>query len=134
MATEQPAKTRTTRQGLWVLEILNESDSFMSAQQLHAKLVAKEKTIGLAMIYNRLRALAEAHEVDVLRTEAGEALYRRCGVDGHHHHLRCRRCGNVEEVESAQVETWARSLAENAGFIDISHTIEITGICAACHG
>ncbi len=134
MAADQVPKTRTTRQGLWILEILNESDGFMSAHQLHAKLAAKGNPVGLATVYNRLRSLAEARDVDVLKTEVGEALYRRCGVDGHHHHLRCRRCGAVEEVESAQVEVWAQSLADNAGFTDISHTIEITGICATCHG
>jgi Fur family transcriptional regulator, ferric uptake regulator len=117
-----------------VLEALEASDGFLSAQQLHASLREQGQHVGLATVYNRLRALADNHQVDVLRTESGEALYRRCGAQGHHHHLRCRRCGSVQEVESADVEAWAHSLAKQAGFSDISHTIEITGLCERCHG
>lgn len=134
MATAASPKPRTTRQGQWVLEGLEKSDGFISAQQLHTTLLSQGKAIGLATVYNRLRVLADAHRVDVLHSDSGEALYRRCDVERHHHHLRCRHCGSVQEVESPEVETWAHSLAEDAGFRDITHTIEITGVCEDCHG
>ena len=65
------------------------------------------ETVGLATVYRTLQRLAEAGEVDMLRTEDGEAIYRRCS-DTHHHHLVCRSCGATVEVEGPAVERWTR--------------------------
>jgi Fur family ferric uptake transcriptional regulator len=69
--------------------------------------------------------------VDVLRTEEGEAIYRRCS-DTHHHHLVCRSCGATVEVEGPAVERWTSSIAAEHGYDDISHSLEIFGTCADC--
>lgn len=89
-------------------------------------------TISLATVYNQLRQMAARHEVDVIRTEAGEALYRCCAAGGHHHHLRCRTCGNVEELEAPAVEMWAASMADLSGWTEVSHVLEVTGLCPGC--
>ncbi len=75
--------------------------------------------------------MADAGEVDVLRTDTGEAAYRRCSGT-HHHHLVCRECGATVEVEGAAVEAWTRSIAEEHGFADVSHSLEIFGTCPSC--
>ena len=49
--------------------------------------------------------LAESGEVDMLRNEDGEAIWRSCS-DTHHHHLVCRSCGATIEVEGPAVERW----------------------------
>src|SRR5699024_9136283 len=71
--------------------------------------------IGLATGYRILQALAEAGEVDVVRTGDGEALYRLCRSTEHHHHLLCRRCGRAVELDarwwSAGRPRWPRSTA-----------------------
>ena len=61
----------------------------------------------------------------------GEAVYRRCSR-GHHHHLVCRGCGRTVEVEGPAVERWADRVAEEHGFTDVSHTLEVFGTCASC--
>ena len=78
------------------------------------------------------RVLAEAGEVDVLRTADGEAIYRRCATGEHHHHLVCRSCGASVEVASDAVESWAASTAELHGFTDVEHTAELYGVCGGC--
>ena len=75
--------------------------------------------------------MSEAGEVDMLRTEAGEAIYRKCSTT-HHHHLVCRDCGATVEVEGPTVERWTRVIAEENGFRDVSHTLELFGTCANC--
>jgi Fur family ferric uptake transcriptional regulator len=112
--------------------VLFESDSFRSAQELHAALRARGANIGLTTVYNQLRALADAGDVDTTRSEDGEALYRRCRSEDHHHHLLCRECGRTVEVEGPEVERWATKVAAQAGFVDVRHTVEIVGTCAAC--
>ena len=71
------------------------------------------------------------HEIDSLRTESGESIYRRCSAT-HHHHLVCRNCGATVEVEGPVVEKWTRSVAAAHGYSDVSHTLEIFGTCNSC--
>jgi Fur family ferric uptake transcriptional regulator len=51
-------------------------------------------------------------------------------VDGHHHHLVCRVCGRSVAVEGPEVERWAETVAAAAGYTQISHTVELFGLCA----
>ena len=92
---------------------------------------AAASTVGLATVYRTLQRLADAGEVDMLRTEDGEAIYRRCS-DTHHHHLVCRDCGATVEVEGPAVERWTRAIAAEHGYADVSHTLEIFGTCPDC--
>lgn len=122
---------RATRQRAAVVELLAEIDDFRSAQELHDELRKRGDGIGLTTVYRTLQSLSEAGEIDVLRTDSGEAIYRRCSSH-HHHHLVCRYCGRTVEVEGPTVERWAEKIAAGNGFSDITHTVEIVGTCADC--
>jgi Fur family ferric uptake transcriptional regulator len=125
---------RTTRQRTAVADVLSRVDGFRSAQDLHDLLRHEGASVGLTTVYRHLQALSEAGQVDVLRTDDGEAVYRRCPTDAHHHHLVCRTCGRSVEVEGPEVEAWASAIAERHGFTEVSHTVEVFGTCADCSG
>ncbi len=130
--TRPPLKgARPTRQRLAVAEVLATFSDFRSAQEIHDLLDRRGESVGLATVYRTLQRLAEAGEVDMLRTEDGEASYRRCS-DTHHHHLVCRSCGATVEVDGPAVERWTRSIADEHGYTDVSHTLEIFGTCRRC--
>ena len=122
---------RPTRQRQVVTGALEDLDDFRSAQDIHALLANRGEHVGLATVYRTLQLLVEADEVDVLRSDVGEALYRRCST-GHHHHLVCRSCGRTVEVEGPTVERWTRAIAAEHGFSEVSHTLEIVGTCPDC--
>ncbi len=122
---------RNTRQRRAVAELMENLDGFHSAQQIHAQLADEGQNVGLSTVYRTLQSLADADEVDALRSDDGETLYRRCSR-GHHHHLVCRACGRTVEVEGPTVERWADRVAEENGFADVSHTLEIFGTCTPC--
>ena len=122
---------RSTKQRAAVAELLEQLDDFRSAQELHDELRKQGHGIGLTTVYRTLQSLADAGEIDVLRTDSGEAIYRRCSRH-HHHHLVCRECGRTVEVEGPAVERWADRIAQENGFSDVSHTVEIFGTCSAC--
>ena len=88
--------------------------------------------VGLTTVYRHLQSLIDAGVVDMVRSIDGEAVYRRCGTDAHHHHLVCRRCGHTVEVEEPVIEAWAEHLARAAGFSDVQHTVEVSGVCGQC--
>lgn len=123
---------RTTRQRRAVEATLRESEDFLSAQELHMRLRQQGDTIGLATVYRTLGTMAQDERVDMLRSEDGEARYRLCETDDHHHHLVCRDCGRTVEIEGPTVETWAQDVATQHGFTRVAHTLEIFGVCPAC--
>jgi Fur family ferric uptake transcriptional regulator len=136
-ATDRPSSAlpgrRSTKQRTAVAELLDQTSDFRSAQELHEELRKRGQGIGLTTVYRTLQSLADAGEIDVLRTDSGEAVYRRCS-DHHHHHLVCRVCGRTVEVEGPAVERWAERIAAENGFSSVSHTVEVFGTCADCAG
>lgn len=122
---------RNTRQRRAVAAVMNELDDFASAQQIHDTLRKRGDSVGLSTVYRNLQALVESAEIDVLRSDDGETLYRRCS-SGHHHHLVCRSCGRTVEVEGPTVEKWAGKIAAEHQFTDVAHTLEIFGTCSSC--
>lgn len=133
-STDDPARpsgVRPTRQRRAVLDAISSVEDFRSAQELHELLAGRGETVGLATVYRTLQLLAEHGEVDALRREDGESVYRRCSRT-HHHHLVCRSCGTTVEVEGPTVERWTTAIADEHGFTDVSHDLEIFGTCPAC--
>lgn len=126
-------RERSTRQFQAVLDELARSADFRSAQDIHAGVRARGASVGLATVYRALQSLVESGRADVLRTGAGESVYRECGQT-HHHHLVCRRCGKTVEIQGPAVERWTDQMADKHGYTDVSHTVELLGTCAACHG
>jgi Fur family ferric uptake transcriptional regulator len=126
-AASRSVRTSTKRDV--VLSALEGSEDFRSAQDIHAALRVTGQKVGLATIYRMLQQLNADGEVDVLRSASGEATYRSCS-QSHHHHLVCRVCGKTVEVKGPAVEKWTESMAARHGYRDVSHTVEIFGVCA----
>jgi Fur family ferric uptake transcriptional regulator len=124
--------SRRTRQGDAVLNVVLGSENFRSAQDIHAELRAAGETVGLTTVYRHLALLTDEGRLDALQTADGEVVYRRCHTEHHHHHVVCRVCGRGSEVELPDLERWAESTASALGYSDVSHTVEIFGVCAEC--
>lgn len=123
---------RSTKQRAAIKDALVAADGFRTAQELHDELKTEGQRVGLTTVYRNLQALAQAGEVDMLRTAEGEAIYRRCETGEHHHHLVCTKCGNSVEVASEEIESWAARVAQRHGFTPVEHTAEVFGICSGC--
>jgi Fur family ferric uptake transcriptional regulator len=123
---------RSTAQRAIILAALRTTSEFQSAQDLHGALRAGGSTIGLATVYRALQDLASVGDLDTVRNESGETLYRQCAQPAHHHHLVCRTCGRTQEVSAPSVEGWAQSLADEYGYVDVDHQLEIFGVCGPC--
>jgi Fur family ferric uptake transcriptional regulator len=124
--------SRRTRQGDAIRHAVLASDNFRSAQDIHAELRASGDAVGLTTVYRHLALLTEEGELDALQTAEGELVYRRCRSTGHHHHVVCRVCGRGTEVELPDLERWAEATAAELGYSDVTHTVEIFGVCADC--
>lgn len=123
---------RNTWQRERVREALADERGFVSAQTLHASLREENTGIGLATVYRALAGLAASGDADSLQSPDGEALYRACTTQGHHHHLICRSCGQTVEIEATDVEQWAHRTAAQHGYTQAAHVVDIFGLCSAC--
>jgi len=129
-SAQSPPSARRTRQRTHIAAVLDSTDQWLTAQQVHARLASQGQTVGLATVYRTLTSLAVAGDVDVQRL-GDEWAYRRCSAS-HHHHLTCRACGRTIEFEAPDLEAWADDVAAAHGYADIDHVVEITGRCPAC--
>lgn len=124
--------TRNTAQHRQVVGVLGHVRGFVSAQELHGLILRDGGRIALATVYTQLKKLVESGEVDVVMTDRGESLFRRCVVDAHHHHLACRDCGAIVEVDTPELEAWSHNIGERYNFIELRHVLELSGICPTC--
>ena len=124
---------RSTRQQSAILGVLYGIDEFKSAQEIHALLTKKKLKVGLATVYRTLQKMAEKEDIDAIKSIDGETLYRHCGQnDGHHHHLICSKCGLTITVEGPAIENWTKKVATENGFSEVSHKVDIFGLCKSC--
>ena len=131
MSANPPGPQRQTRQRTAIADYLATLDEFRSAQQIHDALRGSGVQVGLTTVYRCVQAMAAAGELDQLVNDEGEAVYRRCSGE-HHHHLVCRQCGATVEIAGPAVEAWAEAMAAEHGYTEVSHTLELFGRCAAC--
>lgn len=132
MTTDSTPAPRRTRQRAAVSELMQNQEEFRTAQQIHDQLRQAGASVGLTTVYRNLQAMADTGELDVIRTPEGELSFRQCTTGQHHHHLVCRSCGRTVEITGPTVEKWANRIAEEHGFSEVSHELEIFGTCAAC--
>lgn len=125
------SERRNTWQKTAVLEQLSNTDEFVSAQELHQKISQSGKKLGLTTVYRALTEMVEQGMADSLSISDGEMRYRICTPE-HHHHLICRLCGKTVEFDMPGFEELALEVAKADGFTELSHEIELFGVCKDC--
>ncbi|MFJ7238883.1 Fur family transcriptional regulator [Streptomyces olivaceus] len=125
-------RLRPVRRRAAAVEALKGCDRFVSAQELHLRMVAGGTRIGLSTVYRALRDVEELGMADVIQAGAGERRYRWRRSGEHRHYLVCRVCASSRPVEAEVVEAWVASVAFASGFAAVEHTVELAGVCARC--
>jgi len=125
------SEKRTTWQKTAVLRELENTQEFVSAQELHQKITVSGKKLGLTTVYRALTEMVEQSLADSLSLSDGEMRYRICTPE-HHHHLICRSCGKTVEFDLPGFEELALAVAKENSFTDLSHEIELFGVCQSC--
>jgi Fur family transcriptional regulator, ferric uptake regulator len=123
---------RPTRQRLDLLTELAHEPNDATAQELWRRLRARrQSSVGLATVYRTLAVLREREVVDTLAHHGTELCYRLCS-DEHHHHLVCRECHRVVELDECDLGDWIDRLAARHGFTSLHHSLEVEGTCSNC--
>ena len=126
---------RLTPQRLKVLNLFENigSGNHLSAEEVHAKLIASKSKVSLATIYRTLRLLVQMGYLHELELSEGGHRYELLSNDfPDHHHLICIRCGRTEEFENDDVLEAGRIAAEKNGFKLIESSLNVRAICPKC--
>jgi Fur family ferric uptake transcriptional regulator len=115
-----------------VLTLLGSQGCCLSAQDIHDRLRAGGRGVGLASVYRALDVLAQlrlVHRVDV----GGVACFEPADPSGeHHHHAICDRCGKMDAFEDPELERLLDGVAARLGYAAGGHDLVLHGACPDC--
>ncbi|MHB8430522.1 MAG: Fur family transcriptional regulator [Acidimicrobiales bacterium] len=121
---------KVTAQRQCIFGLLEGDVTHPSAETVHDRASRIIGTISLKTVYQTLNDLAELGEIALLDLGTGTTRFDP-NVDDHHHHLVCRRCGNVRDLVAAFPDPTIPAGAE-LGFDVGSAEIVFRGLCPAC--
>jgi len=102
------------------------------------EILAAASELKQSSVYRNLAGLERAGVVRRVLTGDDHGCYELAEeLLGHHHHLVCRRCGLVRDVDvpatlEATLDGSLDRLARRAGFASVSHRLDLIGLCASC--
>ena len=129
-AALRAAGYRVTPQRLMIHRTLVELGRHVGAEELLKAVEQKLPNVSLPTVYSALDALEDGGLVRRVSAGQGRALYDARPAD--HHHLVCRRCGAVEDLEADVSLAGALAAAGQHGFMPDGAEVVIRGLCADC--
>jgi Fur family transcriptional regulator, ferric uptake regulator len=121
---------RMTESRAAILSALEASRSHPTADDLYEMVRASLPRISLGTVYRNLDLLARAGLIAVI-VEAGSQR-RYDAVLRPHHHVRCERCGRVDDVELDDTEEIQQLPARCGGYAIRGYTLCFIGVCPDC--
>jgi len=123
--------SRKTQANQAVLGFLQHTPGPVTEASLRDLLAKKGVAVHKITLYRQLQQLARAGQVEVTRFADGVARYER--VKAHHHHVVCRSCHRVEDVEVGEhLAGEERRVAKQLKFGQVTHALEFYGLCPSC--
>lgn len=124
------AGLRVTAPRVAVLETLAAAPH-STADQVASEVRARLGTVSTQAIYDALRAFEESGLVRRIEPAGSPARYETRAGDNHHH-LVCRECGKVTDVDCAVGHAPCLEPAHAAGYILDEAEVVFWGLCPGC--
>ena len=122
---------RLSHPRLLIYQELFDSRSPLSPQELYRCLLKKQRKVGLTSIYRSLD-LFESLGI-VFRISNGTSVkYKLCQTKDHHHHIVCKACGDVVELDFCDISDWSKKVTESTGYQVVDHQLNFYGFCKTC--
>lgn len=95
-------------------------------------LVALCPTTDRVSIYRTIELFHQLHILEIIHT-GWKKQYELVGpFKAHHHHLHCKNCDKIIEINSTKLEGFIDELSRDYSFYGTSHKFEVTGLCSLC--
>jgi Fur family ferric uptake transcriptional regulator len=120
-----------TLQRALILRALCELDGHASAERVYQRVLLARPNTHLSTVYRtleKLRDLGILSQIDLGRQCAEYEIV----ADRPHHHLVCRRCGRVIDLDHSYLAALAEPIQRDFGFEPILCHFAIFGLCEPC--
>jgi Fur family ferric uptake transcriptional regulator len=122
---------RLTPQRLLILAAIENSHDHISAEEIYARVTAEHPQVNISTVYRTLELLKKlgmVYEIDL-----GERRIRyHAEASGHHHHLVCKACGSVVDIDESTLSPLRDILVREYNFrADLKH-MAVFGLCEKC--
>jgi Fur family ferric uptake transcriptional regulator len=122
---------RVTRPRLAVLDVLTESRAHLDVEEITVRVRDRLDSVSVQAVYDVLGALTAAGLARRIAPAGAPARYEARAGDNHHH-LVCRKCGNITDVDCAVGAAPCLEPIEAAGFVVDEAEVTYWGDCANC--
>jgi len=124
-----------------ILEILEQSDEYLSADDVYLQVHNRHPGIGLATVYRTLQLLAEIGMVHRIDTGEGKARYKLAEQDERRRRevlicSNCRRSFPVDEIPEEQhklLDQLEQLVKADQGFTVQQDVLQLYGVCRECN-
>lgn len=124
------AGLRVTPARLAIMQIVRDGDH-LDVDAVHRKVRERVGHVSLQAVYDALRALHGAGLVRKIEPMGSPARYESRVADDHHHVV-CRRCGTVADVDRVTGHASCLTPADDAGYRVEKADVIFWGTCPAC--
>jgi Fe2+ or Zn2+ uptake regulation protein len=121
---------RLTPQRLAILQVLQKAKRHLTPAEIYRLVSEDMPGLTEATVYRTLNFLVEQGLALVAHIGHGQLVYEYAEHD--HHHLICRDCGEMQEIDHDALKALYRQFLEETGYqIDTVHAI-FFGSCPEC--
>jgi Fur family ferric uptake transcriptional regulator len=124
-------KLRLSHPRFLIYQELSDAETPLSPQELYQCLLKKRRKIGLTSIYRALD-LFESLGILFKIINGSSIKYKLCESQNHHHHIICKACGDVVELNFCDISDWSKKVMESTGYQVVDHQLNFYGLCKAC--
>ncbi|MBV6399307.1 MAG: Ferric uptake regulation protein [Ignavibacteria bacterium] len=122
-------RLRITYPRIEILRVLKSTRNPVTVLEIHSKI--RNKKIDLATVYRTINAFLEKQLVTDIDFKDEFKRYELTIDRDHHHHIVCKICGKIENIENCFTDKMVKE-AEEKGYQEITHSLEFFGICEPC--
>jgi Fe2+ or Zn2+ uptake regulation protein len=121
---------RLTPQRLAILDVLRNAHGHLTPAEIYQQVAQEIPGLTEATVYRTLNFLAEQGLVLVAHLGRGQLVYEFTEHD--HHHLICRQCGGMQEIDHQELKELYEQFFDKTGYqINTIHST-FFGHCPEC--
>lgn len=122
---------RMTKQRRVILEELGKLDVHPTADEIYVRVRRRLPRVSLGTVYRNLELLSRNGIIGKIEIAGQQMRFDK--ELGPHQHIRCIRCGRIEDIPGEPTPTECdRDIIQATGYTLIERRVEFLGICPAC--
>jgi Fur family ferric uptake transcriptional regulator len=114
-----------------VLDVFFRGEGHLSIDELTRRVREVAPKAAYSTVYRTMKFLVDEGFATARHFGGDRALFEPAG-SGHHDHLVCTGCGEVQEFADAEIERLQERVAARHGFKMRGHRLELYGSCRRC--